>query len=374
MNWKPWRLFVCWFPLHIGEEDLATEGTHDVDFAHPAGETPPGDTPPADDPGAAGAGADVAADMADAIRGALAPKKSDDAAAPPAKDGAPPKAEEKPTPAAKPGDEKPPAKREDRYAVPNDLSPKGQARFKELVGELKSKDEEIGRFKGQIEAAQTFVADAQAVGVGAQEFNEFFEYMGAVKRGDGAAAMKFLQREMDHISKELGVARGPDDTSVLDDFPDLRDAVDSYKMTKEHAIELAQARAASARSQRQSETQAVQERQAAEAQQAENEAVDTVAKWFSMTAKEDIDFVRKKPLLLEQLPGLVEGVPPRLWITKVKAAYAILSKAAPAAASGGSPNPRPTPLRPNAGGGKPESTSMLDAIRNGLASQAGRGG
>ena len=369
-----WRWFTCWMPIFAVEDG---GGVVDDDPASPGADPEvPADpaTPPAEP---AGAGVDVATEMARDIRNALGPKTDADPAAVPPKDGTPPapaaKAEAKPG-EPKPGEAKPgevPPKKEDKYAAPTDMGPKGQTRFKELVGELKSKDAAIEQYESQIGAAREFLKDAENVGVGPQQFNEFFEYMGAVKRGDGAAAMKFLQREMDHLGKEFGIPRGPEDLSLLDRYPDLKDAVDGYKMTKEHAIELAQGRAAKERSERVGQAEAQAAEQADQAKQAEDAGIDEVSKWFSSTAKQDIDFVRKKPLLLEQLPELVQGVPPRLWVAKVKAAYALLGKAAPPAQE--KPKP-PAPLRPNAGGGQPESTSMFDAIRTGLMEKAGRNG
>jgi hypothetical protein len=116
------------------------------------------------------------------------------------------KPEEPKKPEVKP-DAKPEARPEEKYVVPQDLSPRGQQRFRELVSEIKTKDESIAQLSERVKVADGFLEAARGVGAGPEEFGMFFEFMGNL-RSNPQQAIKFLENQISLIAQEYGLAAG----------------------------------------------------------------------------------------------------------------------------------------------------------------------
>jgi hypothetical protein len=324
----------------------------------------PADQPPAGGDGGAAApvveGPDAGEPkqtMFDAVKAALG--SGDGAPAKPAEAGAP---AAKPAPAAE-------VRPEDKYKVPADLSPKGQERFKELVSEIKTKGEEVAQLTERVKVADGFLEAAKSVGAGPQEFGQFFEFMGQL-RNKPEQAIKFLENQISLIAREHGLAAGGNEEGLLSRHADLRDEVESYRLTRERALEIAQAREQGQRRET-IDTQTRQEQARQEiAKQTEDQAIDSVTKWADKVRGQDIDWGRKKDVLFGQLAQIVKGVSPEHWLEKIEAAYKLMGpiKAPPA-------NPaeirRQQPLRASTGSGAPQAGSMQEAIQAGLQRMAG---
>lgn len=259
----------------------------------------------------------------------------------------------------KPADKKP----GDPYAMPDGLAPRAQQRFQALVGELKERDAKIAGYTKLEDNYKNFHAAASEVGAGAPEMTRFFDFMGKIKSGDAKGAIAFLDEQRAMIAKEFGIATGPEDTSIIDRYPDIKADMEAYKISKDRAIELAEARASRERGDRVSETQRAQQDQADRAQAAEEKAIDAVSQWAAQVAKTDIDFPKKREVLFADLAAIVRGVPHALWLEKIQAAYRLLgSQVAPAPKAGASGQP----LRASTGSGVANPSSMMEAIKAGL--------
>ena len=143
------------------------------------------------------------ATMYDALKAALAPgetKAPEGETKPPVGQTKPPASETKPPQAeTKPGDK-------GKYEIPTDLSPRGQQRFKELVSELRTKDEAVTQLQERVKVADGFLEAAKGVGAGPQEMGQFFEFMGHLTGGRPQDAIKFLEGQISLIAKEFGLA------------------------------------------------------------------------------------------------------------------------------------------------------------------------
>ncbi|MCC7144245.1 MAG: hypothetical protein IT349_19290 [Candidatus Eisenbacteria bacterium] len=269
---------------------------------------------------------------------------------------------EKPVEAKKP--EEKPVKEEVKPA-PKDLSPQGQARFKELVSEIKTKEEAIRDLSERVKAQEGFLEVAKQVGAGPQEMGMFFEFMGHLNGGRPQEAIKFLESQIGLIAKEYGLAAGGNEDALLSRHPDLKEELDSYRITRERALEIAQSREMGSRRQEQDTRRAQQEESARVAKETEDKAIDSITKWATDVSTKDIDWSRKKEVLFGQLAQIVDGVAPDRWLAKIQAAYQLMGplKEQP-------PRPgdvkRAQPLRASTGSGAPQAGSMFEAIKGGL--------
>ena len=277
-------------------------------------------------------------------------------------------------PETKPAETKPPAAetkppvgetKDRKYETPADLNPKGQQRFKELVSELRTKDELVGQLQERVKSADGFLEAAKGVGAGPQEMGQFFEFMGYLNGGRPQDAIKVLENQISLIAKEFGLAAGGNENDLLSRHTDLKEEVETYRMTRERALELAQAREQDHRRRVADETRTAAQDRAAMARKSEDDAIAEITKWADSIRGSDIDWARKKPVLFEQLAAIVDGVPPEKWLAKIQAAYGLMGKVqAPPPAPGQARGRQP--LRASTGSGAPQAGSMFEAIKQGL--------
>jgi hypothetical protein len=309
-------------------EDGKDGGGGSVDpAAEPEAEVVADDLPPE---GGAPDGGEPKPSMFDAVKAALG--SGDAATEKPAQADAPP---------AKPAAEKAPVKPEEKYQVPRELSQQGQTRFKELVSEIKSKDEAIGALNARVRDADGFLEVARGVGAGAVELGQFFEFMGHLKNKP-ENAIRYLEAQIKAIAQEHGLAAGGNEEALLARHPDLVEDVNTYRATRERALETAQLREQGKRRET-VDTQTRQEQERAlGAQEVEAAAIKAVVAWTEGINKSDIDWQRKKAVLFEQLPMIVDGVSPDRWLAKIQSAYKLMGPIK-------APAPQPSEIRPAPG-------------------------
>ncbi len=266
----------------------------------------------------------------------------------------------KPVDAAKPADPNKPAEPDDITQMPEGLGAKAQERFQRLAGTVKEQAAQLEQAREAIGYVQeTF----QQHGVQRQQFEQAVGFIGAINRGDFAAAEQMLLGQLQQLSlmtgRDYGGAVDP-----LAEFPDLSQRVQGLQMTREDAIELARHRKVQAAQQQafQQQRQAQAHAQASEQQfQRAQSAVDA---WARNTAATDLDWPLIEARLLPAIPRLLNGVPPERWADVVKTQYELMKDAArefrrPASA----PAADNSPLRP-AGALSPsaKASSMFDAM------------
>lgn len=278
------------------------------------------------------------------------------------------KKEETPTSETKPEEQKPEvqkaeAKPADETEMPEGLSSKAQDRFRNLVTRLHEKDDQIAQAN---EVIGEFRQMIQSTGATAEEFSRAIDYMTRIKSGDLEGALTMLDQQRQMIAFALGKPLPGADP--LAQYPDLRQAVEAYRMDEQAAMEIARAREfqrqqTSAHERQQQATQA-QHNEMAQRQQAVTAIDQMTAQW----AKTDPDFTAKEELILKQLPEIASNFPPSMWQQQVRILYNTISAmpmARPAQAA-------PAPLRASGqSAGAKQPASMLEALEGALGYSAG---
>lgn len=248
---------------------------------------------------------------------------------------------------------------DDLTVMPDGLGPKGQERFQRLV----TTNRELTERTQTLETQVSYVRDTfQQHGITQQQFEQAAGFIGAINRGDYAAAEQALLGQLQQLALVTGKNYGAD---PLASFPDLRQAVDGLQMTEAAAIETARLRAAN--SQRQQADQAQRQQAEAATQQANlvQSAQRDIDTWWKATAASDLDAPAIEAQLLPHIPTLLQGVPPQAWAGVVKAQYQILKKAAGTfrQPQAGAPVPA-TSLRPAGAGSamQQQPASMYEAM------------
>jgi hypothetical protein len=345
--------------LHAFGEDVGGGG---------AGISPPADTgatpaaaPPADvAPPAAAPASDAPATMLDAINrhfaptptpapapgptdplalgqprdelGRFAPKNADGTPAvqPPAAaaPGAP--AAQPPAAPAVPG-QQPPAKApgvtDADLQEPEGLSPKAQERFQKLANGIRERDTQIETLSNQVDyVRETF----QQQGIQREQFEQAAGVIGMINRGQFAEAAEILHEQLRHLAVLAG--RPVAQVDALQDYPDLRQAVDGMQLSEAHALEMARSR----RTQHLMQQRQQQQEQAQQSTQQQHQAVQhgtlAVDRLCKQLAATDVDFPAIEARLLPVLSQLLADVPPQRWANVVKTQYDLIKSTAMGAA------------------------------------------
>lgn len=273
--------------------------------------------------------------------------------------------EEKAEEPAKPVEEKEVEKKpSDEFG---DLPEAANAKTKERFGQLKTKFDEIAterdQYKKSAEINGEVVQLIQSTGATPEMFGGALEYLRLVnspKPQDREQALALLDQQR----KELALSLGKDLPGVdpLDGFADLKQKVESLAITREDAVELANARRRASTAENQASSIV---RQQTEQQQltAATQAVDQLG--YRLAAS-DPGYNSKIRALAPTLAIIKRTVQPQHWAQEIEQAYRLLPDvAAPA------PTPKPVspaPIRTNSSGGATAKTpgSALDAINAAL--------
>jgi hypothetical protein len=312
-----------------------------------------------------------------AVQGMPAPKEK------PAKTfpGTPKDPEEQPKPKAdaKPADPKPEPKPErkkpeDYELKPGEnLGPGANARVREVVAKWKEAEQDRSRLTQENQALASARNDIQAVltetKTTPEVLGQLLEFNRLVQTGGYEQALQIL----DHQRAALAKLAGKDlpGVDLLDDFPDLKAAVDNQQATREVAIH-----AANLRRQNLLNQQSEQQRQQAHDSQQRDvqvrtQAAQSVEQWEASKSQSDPLYQQKITALTQQgqdglsrIDRITRSYPPNLWKLRIEEAYDDLQVAAP-------PPPPPTdipvpgltPLRPSgAKGGNVKPQSMEEAV------------
>lgn len=278
---------------------------------------------------------------AKAHRGAKAPKPGTDGAA-----AAPAPAE-----AAEPP-------QEDPYTMPEGLSERAQARFKELAG--RAKDGEAWK-----ERAEQWQQTIESTGASPEQFGQMLTYSSLVNSGDPAKmrqAMGVLEQERNAIARMLGEeAPGID---LLSDHPDLAARVQQGYMDRNSALEVARARMMAAATREQSERAQAEQMTA----QTHQQAVNGLNVLGNQLSAQDPDYAAKYEAMKPIIP-IIAQLPPAQWRDAFLQAYhATAVPAAPPASLQRLPA-SPQPLRGTGGGGgnlQQQATTAQQAIEQAL--------
>ena len=221
------------------------------------------------------------------------------------------------------------------------LSPRAQQRFQDL-------SERAGKFESLRSLLDESVSSPA-------EFVQLLDFSKAVRNGQFQQAVEMLDRVRNDLVLRGGIKSVPQ-KDVLEDYPDLKQEVEEFNLTRERALELARARKLESeyRQQQASEQRTAHELQ--QYQQAVEVAVQQVQQLESEWARTDPDFRAKMKLLEGQISNIGQQYQPNQWASVVSMLYQNLSV----------PARTKTPqshLRPAGAGGqsKPAEPKSLEA-------------
>jgi hypothetical protein len=254
---------------------------------------------------------------------------------------------------------------DDITAMPEGLAPKAQERFQKLANINREVTQQLDYVRGVFKTQEHFTQAAEAVRafeehrIQPEQFQAAVGFLSAINRGDFASAQQMLTEQLRQVSLMTGqTVPGVD---ALAEFPDLRQAVDGFQITEQHAVELARMRNVQ-RAQTQHTERVNTERQSQQhAQQVRERALSDIDAWTRQMAAQDIDWPAVETQVLPHLKELVSGVPPQRWLNvvqaHVKALKGALANTRPAA------TPEPAPLRPmGAGATQRTPKTMFEAM------------
>lgn len=305
----------------------------------------------------------------------------EDAAAPAAGGAAAPAAGDKPEDepgagAAPAGGEKKPGEGDDDKpedddapldeTVPEGLTEKASARFKELLEDRKTARAELKEVQGTAAKLQGAFAEMTAwvkeTGATPEEFQAQVDRLRIFNKGT-PDELKSLRAELLDAVRDISTRLGDEPPGIdpLEGHDDLKKEVEDLKITRERAVELATQRNRDKRHTRVSEAtrQAdTRQQQARDYQAAVRTAQDGIRKLEAQWKKTDPDAVRKIKVILQDLPDF-KFIPPDQWVATVKRRYENLS--------GLTPKPKPSVKQPVAGAGaKPGGTAAQPSTLLGL--------
>lgn len=256
--------------------------------------------------------------------------------------------------------------------MPDGLTPKAQARFRELTDTLRTTSQ---RAQTAEQAMTQFRGVLDQAGTTPQQLGAMLEFGRLMNEGGPEnlrAALSVLDQQRAFIAQALGEELPGVD--LLAGYPDLQTAVEQLDITPEMARRIAAERAQAQRQQAQVQAQlqgleTARTRSQAQAQvQQVSQQIDAVgAQW----AAQDPDFQAKWSVISANLDTLrdAEGrvqLPPGQWLPWLQRQYEVVSRAWPARPAA----PRqPGPLTASslAGGGAPAPKSALEAMELALS-------
>lgn len=219
---------------------------------------------------------------------------------------------------------------EDITKMPEGLSKPAQARFQQLANTNKELTEKYEQMNA---AVLPFQQALQEHGVRKEQFDQAVQVVGLINRGDLEGALKAIDEQRRHIALALG--KPLPGVDALQDFEDLRAAVDQLEITEERALEIARART-SENARKTLERQSQEQRQRQQQEQDEQtqqqalitEGLNAVDAFEKKMKAEDLDFAAVHAKLLPRLPALLNGIPPNQWAAKVADLYALIKESA----------------------------------------------
>jgi hypothetical protein len=233
------------------------------------------------------------------------------------------------------------------------LGTKAQARFGEMVTTLKAREAEIATLNEQMkplqEARDTIAGILQETNTTPDQLSAYLEFNRMLQSNDAKDlenALEMVESQRAALYQALGREPADGGVDLLKEFPDLAQKVEEAKLTREDALEIAQAR----RERKAAEVSAQQakrgEQQQTEVKKARDKGVSDITAWEKQLEQDDIDYPAKKEKLLDQVDEVIKTYPPNQWLPTLKLLYAGIqvSKAGPAAR-------RENPIRPS--GAKP---------------------
>jgi hypothetical protein len=231
-----------------------------------------------------------------------------------------------------------------------------ETRFREMSARIR----ELETAHPAMQRMAEWESAIQQTGATPEQFGAAMTYLSLVNSGDPAtieAAFQQIESEYLTLAKALGRPVGGYDP--LDDHPDLKEAVANVDMSRELALELAQART------RQQQTQQAQQARQFQDQtgRALAEGQQSLQALDAELAASDPAYKAKLQVLAPAIQAMCAAAPPAEWAGRVRDMFARLQL--PAAAPALAPAALP-PLRPTVPGGT-QVSRVVDPVDATLA-------
>lgn len=259
---------------------------------------------------------------------------------------------------AKPADEKPAdAKPTDEKPAELDLTPpegmnkRSSERWERLTGALKEKDTQIAQFTTEVSGLREQVTAFQAMinesGMSDAELLRVIDLGSQIKR-DPEGAFRTLNGVLKNLAKQIG--HTIETVDLLEGFPDLRAKVQSMDITKDAALELAQARLREQA--RATRAQATERSQATERAVADrvSKAAAAVEQFLTAVEASDPDFARLVPAMTRAAEFARTNIAPEKWLDYLKHEMQNLKDIGSTSGGGKRPTETPTPLTDDSAG------------------------
>lgn len=229
------------------------------------------------------------------------------------------------------------------------LGAKAQARFSEVIGTLKSREAEIATLNDQMkplaEARDTMVNILNETNTSSAQLSAYLEFNRMLSSGeqkDLESALEMIEQQRAALYQALGREPAGGDVDLLKDFPDLADDVSEARITRERALELAQARREKAANTAAEQRTQQRQQTVQQVEQARQNALKDITAWTADLGKKDIDYMAKEAKLLEQVDEVIKNYSPDKWLPTLKLLYSGI-----AVQKGAPMRKENTPLRPS---------------------------
>lgn len=243
--------------------------------------------------------------------------------------------------------------------VMESLSERGRERFRSILHDRQQLKEEVTSVKQQIESVQQLVQDSGAT---PEEFAYLLEAVRLMKspsEADRRYALERVESIRADMAMQLGIAAPGIDP--LADFPDLRQAVEKFDITEEHALELAKLQRADQARQKQEAAQRSQLQQTQEYQQQVAQVAKAADAYFA-TRTGEADYPAKMKQIQAYFSDparkqhFVQTFEPRQWFSQLQFMYDNIAVSQPQSQK------QPIRSRPS-NSGNPSTMGMDDSQR-----------
>lgn len=237
---------------------------------------------------------------------------------------------------------------EEEESEEDELPKNTPERTRKRFESLKEKFHEIeGKYQKERDLNEGWLAQVRDTGAAPEQIGVAFQYLKALNSGTREGlekAYEFMQGELAVLGKALG--REAPGFDPLDDYSDIKQEFENGEISRERAIELAQARKARNLESAQRELQGQK--------QSEHQAIEEGMKSLSALGQElskDAQWKAKQSMLTPLVKTIVKTVKdPSKWAEAVRDAYAgIPDLPAPAAPDPVAVPKAPNPIRPGQG-------------------------
>jgi hypothetical protein len=252
---------------------------------------------------------------------------------------------------------------EDLTKTPEGLHPKAATRFQKLVETIKERDKELEQVRTSSQQAQTAAAAmgrfVKETGATSDQFSMVGEYLKARNSGDAQTEFNIITGLIQDLQMRTGVNLLEQITASADPltrFPDLHEAVTSYQITREHALELARAREANDHAQQAQQAQHARLQEARQWISAKDQTINTMREWERSMAVSDPDYAEVSAVMRgngEAMQWIVKNTPPNQWQHHMTMLY---NQTKAARAKWGKVNPTPGERPLSGAGSQPQGT------------------